>query len=339
VQLVNRRAFVAGVRVVVTIALLCALLARVDTERLAQVLANVSPVPFVFALAALALAITLNAVRWHFVLGAVNASPGTSRLIRITFVGQFFNQVLPTGIGGDVVRAWRCYSLGIRLGTAIRSLLLDRASGYAIIVLLYAAGLPMLFHTVADDLQRQVFIAVFILSVAGLAALFFVDYLPVSFRRLKLLASFAIISGEARSLVANWWRITMILGLSLLGAGLNILTYERIGSSIGAHISLVEWLLIVPPVTLVQLIPLSIAGWGIREVALVAVMTAFGASSEVALATSLLFGAVQILVGLPGGLIWLTRQDVPRDVSVAKYPPVWPSMPALRDETVVTPQA
>jgi glycosyltransferase 2 family protein len=67
---------------------------------------------------------------------------------------------------------------------------------------------------------------------------------------------------------------------------------------------------IVPPVTLIQLVPVSVAGWGLRELGLVVVLAGFGIPSEAALTTSLLVGLCMVVVGLPGGLVWLTDWDM-----------------------------
>src|SRR5580704_1039271 len=78
------------------------------------------------------------------------------QLLRLRFrhlVGLFFNQVLPTGVGGDAIRAWRCRKLGIGLGPAIRSILLDRACGYLVLVVIYAASLPSLLHILPEARQ------------------------------------------------------------------------------------------------------------------------------------------------------------------------------------------
>jgi hypothetical protein len=69
-------------------------------------------------------------------------------------------------------------------------------------------------------------------------------------------------------------------------------------------------MMIVPPVTLLQLVPISLAGWGVREAALVVALGWFGVPAEAALAISVLVGLCLILVGLPGGLIWLADWDI-----------------------------
>jgi uncharacterized membrane protein YbhN (UPF0104 family) len=75
-------------------------------------------------------------------------------VLKIVLVGLFFNQVLPSGVGGDAVRAWRCHRLGIGVAAAIRSLVLDRVSGYLVLVILFAAGLPVLLRVLPERHQR-----------------------------------------------------------------------------------------------------------------------------------------------------------------------------------------
>ena len=70
--------------------------------------------------------------------------------------------------------------------------------------------------------------------------------------------------------------------------------------------------MIVPPVTLIQLLPISLAGWGVREVVLVVALASFGVPGETALAISVLLGLCFIVIGVPGGLLWLTDWDIAR---------------------------
>ena len=77
---------------------------------------------------ALLAASPFSAVRWHLVLAAETTSPGPWTLLKIVLVGLFFNQLFPSGVGGDAVRAWRCHRLGIGVAAAIRSLVLDRVN-------------------------------------------------------------------------------------------------------------------------------------------------------------------------------------------------------------------
>jgi hypothetical protein len=87
-------------------------------------------------------------------------------------------QVLPAGFGGNAVRAWRCHRLGIGVGPAIRSLLLDRASGYFVLVGLFVAGMPVLLRVLPDLRQRYGVVVLLGTALCRLFALFLIDYLP-----------------------------------------------------------------------------------------------------------------------------------------------------------------
>jgi uncharacterized membrane protein YbhN (UPF0104 family) len=231
-------------------------------------------------------------------------------LVKIVLVGLFFNQVLPTGFGGDAVRVWRCCKLGISLGAAVKSILLDRACGYLVLIIAYVASLPSLLNVFADPPQRGVVVAVLGAGLLGLVALLLLDYLPRPLLRLRLIAPLAELSRESRRLFTHPARCCAVLGLSAFTIGLTILVFKLVADSVGNRLSLGSWIMIVPPVALIQLLPVSLAGWGVREVVLVVALASFGVPAEAALATSMLLGICLIVIGLPGGLIWLVNWDI-----------------------------
>jgi glycosyltransferase 2 family protein len=282
---------------------------RMDWARVEQTLRHFSLPPFAAALAALLVAgVPVNAARWRVVLGA--HAPNTTRLMRLLMVGVFFNQILPTGVGGDAVRAWRCRKLGIGLGRAVRSVLLDRASGYIMMLAMYAVSLPILLGRFPDFRVRAGLATILGAALCGLLALVAVDRLPAWLLRGPIFVSLAALSREMRLLVANPKRFATVLGLSAAGVVLNVLGCMLTGESIGVGLSLGTWLLVLPPITFIQLLPASFAGWGVREAGLVVILAGFGVPAEGALATSLLIGVGLIILSLPGGLIWLFDWDI-----------------------------
>jgi uncharacterized membrane protein YbhN (UPF0104 family) len=294
----------------VTAGLLWALLARVDLGHAKDLLDNLS-LPLLAAGAAALLATSpFSALRWHIVLTAETTSPGPWALLKIVLVGLFFNQVLPSGVGGDAVRAWRCHRLGIGVGAAIRSLVLDRVSGYIVTVVLFAAGLPVLLHVLPDPHQRYGVVLLLGAAFGGSLALFLMDYLPRPLLRLRLVAEVAALSRGGRRLFARPERAVALMGLSAATVGLSILGFMLVADSLGVDLSFANWVVIVPPVSLIQLIPVSLAGWGLRELGVVVVLAGFGVPAEAALASSLLVGLCLIVIGLPGGLLWLTGWDI-----------------------------
>jgi uncharacterized membrane protein YbhN (UPF0104 family) len=294
----------------VTVGLLWALLARADLSRAKELLDHASWPLLAAAATAMFATSPFSAFRWHVVLAAQTTSPGRWTLLKIVLVGLFFNQVLPSGVGGDAVRAWRCHRLGIGVAAAIRSLVLDRVSGYFVLVVLFAAGIPVLLRVLPDPQQRYGVIALLAASLCGLFALFAMDYLPRPLLQWRLIAELAALSREGRRLFTRPVRSAVLMGLSAATVGLTILSFKLVADSLNVRLALGNWIVIVPPVTLIQLVPVSVAGWGLRELGLVVVLAGFGIPSEAALTTSLLVGLCMVVVGLPGGLVWLTDWDM-----------------------------
>jgi hypothetical protein len=299
-------------RLLVTAGLLWVAAARFDLGRAAELIGGAELPAIAATLVVLSAANLVAACRWQLILSAEATSPGQLTLLKVALVGLFFNQVLPSAVGGDAVRVWRCSRLGVGLGPAVRSILLDRACGYLVLVALYIAGLPTLLQILPDARERGGVLAVLAVGLLGLLALVSLDRLPRAILRLRLIAPFAELSRTSRRLFMDPGRCGAVLGLSIITIALTILAFKFAGDAVGSRLSLGSWIMIVPPVTLIQLLPVSLAGWGVREVVLVVALGLFGIPAEAALAASLLLGFCLILVGLPGGVIWLGGWDIAR---------------------------
>jgi lysylphosphatidylglycerol synthase-like protein len=131
-------------------------------------------------------------------------------------------------------------------------------------------------------------VVMLVAGLLGLVALFVLDRLPRPLLNLRVIAPLAELSRGSRRLFAKPARCGVVLGLSALTIGLTILAFKLAADGIGSRLSFGSWLAIVPPVTLLQLLPISLAGWGMREVVLVVVLASFGVPAEAALATSVL---------------------------------------------------
>jgi hypothetical protein len=160
--------------------------------------------------------------------------------------------------------------------------------------------------------QREGVVAVFAAALLGLLGLVLLDQMPRRILRHRAIAPLAELSRASRRLFTDPRRCSAVLGLSVCTIGLTILVFKLVGDAVGSRLSLESWVMIVPPVSLIQLLPVSLAGWGVREVVLVVALASFGIPAEAALATSVLLGLCLVIVGLPGGLIWLADWDVAR---------------------------
>lgn len=246
------------------------------------------------------------ALRWHYVLRSLNQNLPLLTAFRLIMVGQFFNQCLPSNIGGDAMRMFYLRRAGIGTNPAISSVLLDRIMGLILLIALSTIGLPFLVGRLDDPL-----------AIAGLTGLVGAGWLMVlalfaldnrftrRFRTHKILGLLIGLSQNARALVTHRSATAGVFSTSLFIHLCSIGIAWAIDKALGGDASFMIYLIAMVPTLLLVSIPVSIAGWGVREQALVIILGGMGIASAHAFSVSILFGIVLILGSIPGAIFWL----------------------------------
>ncbi|HLI10253.1 MAG TPA: lysylphosphatidylglycerol synthase transmembrane domain-containing protein [Alphaproteobacteria bacterium] len=250
-----------------------------------------------------------SAQRWSKVLEAMGKRLPFRKTFPLVLIGLFFNLTLPSSVGGDAVRMWKAHRAGLDGATAIVSVMIDRLVALVALFLLVAAAMPIMFAIVEDQRARTGVILLLALGFVGLPVGMMLDRLPAALQRFKLVRGLTHLSASLRHiLITPRWAVPTLL-LSLVNQGGNILVVYILAIGLGIGVDWRACLLIVPLTLLVSVLPISIAGWGVREGAFVAGFGMVGVASQQALALSVLFGLLGIIISLPGGIVWLAMGD------------------------------
>lgn len=245
-----------------------------------------------------------HAARW---LAVIQANGGRMRALlalKLVFVGYFFSQALPSSVGGDAMRVWQAHRAGLSLGTALNTVILDRLIALAALLIMSAVALPWLLDLVTDPAIRWGFMLVLASGVAGFTVLLGLRRLPEYWCRWRAARAVLQLSEASRNALLNVRYGVLTLALSLVvHIGVSLVVFI-LADALGIRVSLMHSILLVPLVMLVTLIPISIAGWGVREGAMVVAFGLVQVSRSDAIALSLLFGTTLLITGLPGGLLW-----------------------------------
>jgi len=301
--------FFFGLKLVVSAGLVWLLMASVDvTETLAR-LKNAHWPYLLIAAAVLFTQTVTNTLRWKAVLEAIGRPLLFSKVYKIVFIGLFFNQTLPSAVGGDAVRIYLTSKSGTGVGKAANSVLIERVVTVLVLVLLVAFTQPFLLSRIDDTPAKWVFPALAVAAISGTVFLMFLDKLPENLRRWKVIGAIAALGEDTRALFKKTRQSFWCLIWSLYGhINLSLIAF-LIGLSLGLDISILDCLVLVPPVILVMTIPISIAGWGVREGAMVVAFGMIGIERVDALSLSIIFGLLTIAIALPGGLVWLLSTE------------------------------
>lgn len=263
-------------------------------------------VPLVAAALAISFlhSVFLIALRWRIAAGIVgfDLSPGV--MSRMVGIALFFNQVLPSSVGGDAVRVVMLGRLRGSLSEAARTVLLDRLSGVATLAVLALVGQLWVFPAFAGSPLRFGPGLVIAAAFAALALLWIIDRLPLPMRDRRL--------GKVYKIGADWRLMVRepqyFLPMALTSLAVQVLIAMEIwclALAVGVDLPVAPTLAVVPTVMLLLLIPISIAGWGVREQAMVIGLGLMGVDPAASLTISLLFGLVTLANGLMCLPAWL----------------------------------
>lgn len=309
-----RRALVLALKVVVSIGLLALLLSRSDVPRVWSYVRTASIGWLAASLGLYLLMILASAWRWGLLLAAQGVAVPTRTLTGSFLVATFFNNFLPSNIGGDVIRiADTAGAAGSRtLATTI--VLADRGLGLLGLVLLAAAASTIAHQGASAPVPAW-------MLWAGLAA-------ALTAAAPALLAPRQVIRllGPLRRLNPEWvgTRLDRLTGalerfrqapLALAGCfagavlvqGLLVGFYAAIAHAMGVGISSWHMAVLVPVSFLVQMAPLSVNGFGLREATFSLYFARLGLPIEAALAISLLGAALVMLFSLSGAVVYVIR--------------------------------
>ena len=248
--------------------------------------------------------VIMNSWRWCLLAPLDEGKITFNDAFRIYLEGAFFNQVLPTSLGGDIVRIYRVTKLGNRPGQAINGVLLDRLAGTVGLLILMIAGLVPFYTVVTDPPARLGFTTVPALAVLGLLLLLVVGSLGERCR-FRFGDSFVRFALLVRRMLVRPSTALPALGLAITGHLAMVTGTWALARSLGIGADWLACLTIVPGAILISMVPISVAGWGVREGAMVAGFALIGIGAEPSLVLSVAVGLMLLAIGLLGGCIWM----------------------------------
>ncbi len=301
----------ALLKVAVSIGLLALLLRGMDLATVVAVLGRLPATAIATGLILMLAQFVVLGLRWWLVMAAIEAPIAFGKALPITFIGGFFNQVLPTSFGGDGVRMWHAHRLGIGGQAAVIGVLLERISGLFGLALLTALGAAYLGGDINNYAVRLGLLATLPVAVAGVLALATLDRLPERWRRNSALKEAAQLAQDSRRVFLAPAKALPLLLLSLLSHVLAAGTIYAFAVGLRLGLPFATCVALFSAVILVTTIPISFAGWGLREGAMVALFAFAGLGADTALALSLAFGAGYLVASLPGCALWLVWRHAP----------------------------
>ena len=288
------------------------LLSNIDLGQAMARAAEADPKMLLAAVLVILVQVGVGGARWGVVMNAIGAPLGFIRSAQLFYIGVFFSQTLPSSVGGDGVRIYKVYSQGLGLRSAFNGVILERVVTVVALVILVGVTLPWFLPRLDETARAMAGPGLGIVALgaaAGLWLLMMLDRLPETLRRWWLVRGLGNLGVDARRVFLHLDHLAPALAWGLV-THVNIsFCVFLLGLGLGLEITLIDCLVLVPTVLLIMTLPISIAGWGVRETAMVGLFGLIGVPGEGALVLSVLFGLVGIAAALPGGAVWLASRD------------------------------
>jgi uncharacterized membrane protein YbhN (UPF0104 family) len=278
---------------------------------------------WVAALGLLLAAQVVSAIRWQRFACALRFPQRMPSMTAYYFIGMFFNLVLPTSVGGDVIRAWYLNRKSGRKAAAFASVFLDRLNG--LFVLVAMACLAVVFAPV--QLPVWVPLSVWCIAGCGVVGLLLlplaIRFAKIPARRLRQLQTLLHLLKEPRTLA-----IATLLSIFVQVASVGIVWL--LGKGLHLPIPAAYYWIFVPMVSLLTLLPVSVNGMGVREGGVVLFLAPLGVAHATALTLAFLWFLVYAAGGLLGGAVYLAgafpkpeaATDIPAAEEVIPYGPI-----------------
>ncbi|HEX7063148.1 MAG TPA: lysylphosphatidylglycerol synthase transmembrane domain-containing protein [Woeseiaceae bacterium] len=294
-----------ALKIAVACVLLALLALGVDWDTLPKDLALLDGRLASLALAAIGCQMIVNAWKWSHSLRLHDLRFAWPYLFRSSCFAYFFNNFLPSGIGGDVYRVYRTMSPGVERSRPVSAVLLERAVGFAAMLAIGAIG--ALFLAGTSELARLYLfgvsgIAVVLLGVTMLWSIADFDGLR---RRLARVAWLEPVRANLRRVGRHrleWIALAVACcAFQLLAAAVIFLAFAALGSPV----SMAAAAVITAAAGIASVLPISISGLGVVEGSIVGTAVGVGVDYDAAVLAAVTVRVLSLLVAAGCGLLYL----------------------------------
>jgi uncharacterized protein (TIRG00374 family) len=301
-------------KLTVSLGLLAYLLSTTDLVALGRRVRGGDLLLLGVAVALFAAMLALATWRWGLLLKAQGYPAPLRHLSASYLVATFFNNFLPSNIGGDLIRVRDGSRLTGSMTSSVAIIAIDRILGFGALYVLAAAAFLAGGPTVRELAGARVVLVGLGIVFAALAYVFFRPGTARRFMSASRLTSlswarerFATVQAAVhvyRERLASVW-VAFVASVAL--QALVVCYFFAVARSLSIPLELSAAFLIVPLCTLVQAIPISFNGWGIRESVFILYFGQVGLSRDSALAFSLVGAGLIVVLSLSGAVVWTSR--------------------------------
>ena len=293
-------------RISVTLGLMALVLSWVDPARLTEIATTANSRWIALSALFFLGIVLLEAIQFAAVARAFDTRIAFPSALQVALTGRFYALFTPAMIGSDIYRVVALRDSAAGLREALHITAVSRLISLAALVPVMLAGTPWLWHF-STPLQFAAYASI-IGAATGFVAVIIIAP-PDRLARIPYLGQTQVMqelvaAAQALQSVARKSRQSSQIWTSAIGQHLfRVLSLTTLGVAFGVNVGIEAVFAIAPVSLLIAMLPLSLGGWGLREISLVGGLSMAGASPDAVLLTSVGFGLIGTGFGLAGA-VW-----------------------------------
>jgi uncharacterized protein (TIRG00374 family) len=314
VKITIKKNFLASFgKAIVSVSLIAYLISRVGTGEILNIISGVNLYLLIVAFSLCIFGIFVRSLKWRILLTSKKIVIPINRAFTIYFIGTFFNNILPSSIGGDLFRA---YELSKFCGSAVESIssiIVERLTGIITLTMIASAAILIGYN----DVQKTgtIPIVLFLIGFLGIFSLLlynesawlkikkisFIEHLLIRLNiesKVNRLYDAINAYGKKKNIIIRSF------GLSLIFQIITPIIHYFVSLALEIDIDIIYFYIFSPIIACILLIPISVQGIGIREAASVFFYTRVGATEAEAISISIAVYTLVLATGLIGGMIY-----------------------------------
>ncbi len=312
----KKRKLFTVLRIFVSLLMLGMLIFFADLDKVYRLLLTFQPywLPLVFGL--IALSVLVSSIKWGILLGAQNNKIGFNSLFRIYLIALFFNNFLPSSIGGDGVRIALAGKYCDRTTSAATSVVMERAIATISLALL---GLSGAFFAKKPYPLAVGLLGVLLLVGIIITFILLTGWIPNFIKKQngKIANIWIPFSKSAGMLKKQPRALIMNLLISLLFQIIVAMVVAAVMGGLGLTIpGIFDLFFITAATSVLAMVPIGLNGYGLREGAYIILLRPFGYTAASALTVSVLFGIFVSIFSLLGWIQWMLSRPNSKAIQI-----------------------
>ncbi len=287
----------------------------VNLNKIKLILSDVQWLLLLYAVLLQAFLVIILSIKWKVFIDQEKIKIDFNKLVKLSFMGAFFNNILPSSSGGDALRTYYMYKGGYGGIVAITPIISERFIG--LIAMLGTASIMLLILNISSTwvALRLLTWVIFLLLILTAFLLTnpknflnsLIKYTP--WKNNKLISIAIRIVLKVNEYLKSKKLVFKVFFLSLASQIIQVIIFIIIALSINIVFPVELYFLATPFVFIALIAPFSIGGIGVRDMAIVVIFSSLGMANESALAISILFTVILVVSSIPGGIMFLMMKD------------------------------